>query len=208
MTNPAGILSGKGVLCGPGFYHAYHTPEIAAFQNPVGAWFDNPRFWLAEVRGEVKTDHGILKLGSTELQTLYELPPIVPTMLQRTAYAILMAGATLNAIDLNIPEWQTWADDWLTPGSAARTSWGAEEAASAVGLTVPRTGLGGTVETAAWVAEIAAWVAVWAAKGTAESTAPAAGSAKAAENVAKTVDSAADIICDAAALALAQTWEE
>lgn len=120
VENPKGVLSGKNGLCGAGFYHGYHTPELAAFLNPRGADFQMPQFWLAEIRGTVEVEREIMKLGATEMRTVREIPAIVPTTLQRVAFTLYVASATLDSVGLAIPKWEEWRDNWFV-GTGPRT---------------------------------------------------------------------------------------
>ena len=133
VTNPCGVLSGQGDLCSAGYYHAYHTPELAAFLNPIGGNFDPATclFWLAEIRGTVQEEAGILKLGSTEQRTVVEIPAIRPTTDQRVAFGLLCALAMLDANALSIPAFEQWAHDWLDGRPAARTAAAARAARAA-----------------------------------------------------------------------------
>ena len=131
VTNPCGVLSGEGGLCGSGFYHAYHAGELAVFLNPLGANFpaDTMRLWEAEIRGAVETDQGILKLGASEMRTVEELDCPRPTLLQRTAFSVLVALATVDAAGLTIPGFVEWGEGWLS--NLDRSSSAANAAAAA-----------------------------------------------------------------------------
>ena len=60
------LLSGKGRMCGPGFYHAYAHPLVAVFCNPMHVGFDEATMRLWEVEGEIAADDG-LKVGCRQL---------------------------------------------------------------------------------------------------------------------------------------------
>ena len=179
VKNPMGKLSGQGGLCGPGFYHAYVSPEMAAFLNPIHANITDPILWEMRIRGKVELDgpDGVLKLGATEAETIRTLPMIVPTPIQRVLFSVYNGAAALEAAGLEIPGWDAWADNVLVDpahifnASAARSAaWSAARSA----------------ESAARSAESAAW-----------SAASAASAARSAESAA--------ILRDAAAFALSYT---
>ena len=131
VTNPCGTLSGAGGLCSGGFYHGYHTPELAAFLNPIHADIPSPRFWLAEIRGVVETDRGHLKLGATEMRVVRELPAIVPTIRQRQVFAIYCARSALSTVGLDIPAWTIWAAAVLSGTSSSDAAVNAVNAVNA-----------------------------------------------------------------------------
>jgi len=105
-----GPLSGKGDLCGSGWFHVYTSAELAAFLNLIHASFDDPLFFEAEASGQTKTDHG-LKLGVTSLRLLRQIPAIKPTAKQRIAFGIYCSWQVYRD-----SKWQQWACDWLNGG--------------------------------------------------------------------------------------------
>ncbi len=115
VENPKGVRGGAFGLCGGGFYHAYHTAELALLLNPLGAHFpaNTLHLWRAEIRGVVEEDGGILKLGATECRTMERMELGVPTTVQRVAFAALLARAALDILSRSIPAWGAWADGWL-----------------------------------------------------------------------------------------------
>jgi len=153
VTNPNGVLSGDGGLCSDGFYHAYVTPEIGAFLNPIHAGLnaDTLLFWRAEIRGTVEED-GILKLGATEMRTVEQIEPIRPTTNQRVAFAIYIASSSRGEIP---PAWERWRDNWLDGTDrtqfagfgAAEDDWTAGAAGAAAKSAARRVAVG------AWDAE-------------------------------------------------------
>ena len=178
VINPHGVRSGIGGLCGEGFYHAYVTPELAAFLNPIHASISDYRLWEVEIRGRVEED-GILKIGATEMRVCRELTAIRPTMLQTKAFAILVAQGILEATRIDIPVFTEWANNWLdgidrtveaASGATSAASWAASVASAASGAT----------SAASWAASVAS-----AASG---------------------ATSAAEIIVDASILALSSDW--
>ena len=200
VTNPRGVLSGAGDLCTGAFYHAYHTAELAAFLNPLGAAFDAATclFWEAAVRGKIVEDRGILKLGSTEMRTIREIAPLRPTIRQRVAFGILVASAVLDLRGQHIPAFQDWSARWLDgeQGTAVEAAWAAAAARAAA------------VEAARAAARAAAEAADWAAVGAAWAAAAARAAAEAADWAANTSrPEVSALVCDAAVLALAESWE-
>jgi hypothetical protein len=165
--------SGKGKLCGPGWLHAYTSWELALLLNPIHANFHKPRLWLAE--GSVgKTDRG-LKVGTSQLTTLMELP--IPTVSneQRAVFALLCAKVVYKD-----SVFVDWATDWIL--GKGRT---AEAAAEAAARTAART--------AALTAARATWTArtAWAAARAAEAAVRTAwATALAAEAAARTAEAA------------------
>ena len=41
-------LSGRGTLCGPGWYHFYYSPDLSVLLNPIHADIKNPILWKTE----------------------------------------------------------------------------------------------------------------------------------------------------------------
>ena len=221
VTNPCGVLSGEGGLCGSGFYHAYHAGELAVFLNPLGANFpaDTMRLWEAEIRGAVETDQGILKLGASEMRTVREVACPRPTMLQRTAFSVLVALATLNAAGLTIPGFVEWGEGWLSnldrsssaANAAAAAAYAAANAANAYAAYAAYASAASASAAAAAYAANAAANAAYAANAVnaanaAYANANAASAAAAAAYAGKW--SVEAVLVDAAVLALAETWED
>lgn len=153
--------SGTGSLCGPGWLHAYLSPELAVLLNPIHADIAGPVLW--ECEGEVdKNDHD-LKVGCTRLTTLHTIPLPAVTVEQRVAFAIYCAKAVYS--DLAFVK---WADRWLDGSDRS------ERAAEAA-----------EVEAAMWAAKAAtraeAKAAMWAAKAAAGMWVAKAAAARAAE---------------------------
>jgi hypothetical protein len=164
VTNPCGVLGGGGGLCSGGFYHAYHTPEVAAFLNPMHANYKNPRFWLAEIRGAVAVDQSILKLGATEMRTLREIPAIVPTHRQRVVFAVWCAAAILEHTGTKIPAWGLWADQCLAGDmSANAAAYAANAADAATYAAAYAANTANTANAAAYAADAATYAANTAA---------------------------------------------
>ena len=135
--------NGQGELCGPGWLHAYTDPLLAIFLNPIHANIAKPRLWRCE--GTVgATDHG-LKVGTSSLTTLEEVPLPKMTTEQRVRFAILCAKRVCTD-----PDWNHWADAWLDgTARSAEAAWAAKDAAAEAAM-----------EAAAQAARAAAWAAM------------------------------------------------
>lgn len=115
--------SGEGEMCGPGWLHAYTSPELAVFLNPIHANIASPKLWVCE--GTVqKTDRG-LKVGTTQLTTLREIQLPEVSTLQRIGFAIYCAQQVYSS-----SKFDKWADEYLSgrdrsAASAADAAWDA-----------------------------------------------------------------------------------
>lgn len=111
--------TGEGLLCGPGWIHAYEHKLLGLFLNDCHAGFRRPRLWLAE--GEVVLREGQLKCGCRTLTTIRELEVPVITPLQHIKFSILCVKQVYKD-----QAWNDWADAWLTGAhdydSAAKTA--------------------------------------------------------------------------------------
>lgn len=114
--------TGKGDLCSEGYIHAYLSPELALFLNPIHAEFENPRLYEAE--GEIAINDRDLKVGCVTLTTILEIPFTPPTPDECVTFAILCAKEVCRD-----PEWTKWADRWLS--GEDRSTESADAAASA-----------------------------------------------------------------------------
>ena len=124
--NVTHTASGEGDLCGPGWIHAYTHPLLAALLNPIHANFRSPILWESE--GAVGKADGGLKVGTTSLTTLKQIPLPDVTTEQRVRFAILSANATGYAD----PDWNRWADGWLSGQDRSKKSaWSARSEAAA-----------------------------------------------------------------------------
>ena len=122
-------LSGEGDLCGPGWYHYYHDPLLAAFMNPAHADIGNPRCFEVEALGKHKDDNG-LKGGCTKMRLLEEIDLPAATTNQRIAFGILCAKEVCKNV-----RWNEWADNWLngndrSANAAAHAAYAAAHAAA------------------------------------------------------------------------------
>jgi hypothetical protein len=133
--------SGEGLLCGPGWLHAYESPLVAAFMNPAHAAFQNPR--LFEAMGKIGKRDGQLKCGCTTLTLIREITLPEITTAARVRAAIYCAWSVCKD-----PAWRTWALLWLA---------GEDRSAAAAAEMAAWAGAGEMAADAA--AEMAAWAA-------------------------------------------------
>jgi len=130
--------TGEGGLCGPGFIHAYLSPELAVLLNPVHADIENPKLWECYVERIDKSDKN-LKVGAVSLTTIREIPLPVFTPRQRVVFAVLCAKAALTGLKHpttsfteNINTFSNWAEKYLSDSadSAAYAAYAAADAAA------------------------------------------------------------------------------
>jgi hypothetical protein len=141
--------TGRGTtLCSDGFIHAYESPLVAAFMNPIHAGFHNPRLWEAE--GEVVLRDDCLKCGCKKLSTIKEIPLPEITLEQRVKIARKCADWAAEAAEWAADLAATWDTKWAAEWAAdLAATWAAEQAA----------------DLAARAADLAAkWAAEWAAE--------------------------------------------
>ena len=100
--------SGEGNLCGKGWFHFYHSKDLAILLNPIHADIKNPILWEAECRGKSFDDNG-LKIGWTEARIIKKIPLPRWTLIQKIAFGILCAKEVYYDKD-----WNNWADKWLS----------------------------------------------------------------------------------------------
>jgi hypothetical protein len=74
---------GGGGMCSNRWLHAYRSPELAAFMNPIHANFADPVLWACD--GDIGADDGA-KIGCTRLKTIGTVAMPQPTTLQRVAF--------------------------------------------------------------------------------------------------------------------------
>jgi hypothetical protein len=115
--------NGKGELCGPGWLHYYHSPELAVLLNPIHADIRNPKLWECEAEDEYKDDMG-LKGGCTKLTTVREIPLPEFSTEQKVKFAIYCTLETYRE-----PAFVQWANKWLDGSN--RTAAAARAAAAA-----------------------------------------------------------------------------
>lgn len=131
-----GPLSGEGGLCGPGWYHAYTSLELALMLNPIHANIANPVAWLAE--GEIGISDNGLKVGCRSLTTIRIVEQPTITTEHRVRFGLL---CSLKVCDN--PSYARWANGWLSgedrtvesarkaAQAAQAEAWAAAEAAEA-----------------------------------------------------------------------------
>lgn len=113
--NVTHTASGSGELCGPGWLHAYTSPELAVLLNSIHANFNNPLLWESEGKIE-KLDNG-LKVGTTKLTTIKKIPLPVYSPIQKAAFNVL---CTLEVY--NKDPFLNWALKWLSGEDRTYTS--------------------------------------------------------------------------------------
>ena len=159
--NKTYVTSGEGELCGPGFLHSYEHPLLAVLHNPLHADFDldTARLFEADASGTILKDNQ-LKMGSSSLTLIKEIPIPVLTTEQKIKYAIYCAKEVCQN-----QEWNIWADKWLSGEDRSIKS--AEAARAAVmGSSSWVTGARFTAEAAVTAEESdkrLSWVALEAA---------------------------------------------
>ena len=102
-----GPTSGEGSLCGPGWLHAYTSPELALLLNPIHANFRNPVLWEAE--GEIEKSDSGLMVGVRTLTTIRILDQPEITIEHLVRFAILCALEICTE-----PGFVAWANAWLS----------------------------------------------------------------------------------------------
>jgi hypothetical protein len=120
-------FSGKGTLCGPGFAHAYLSPELAVLLNPIHADYDPAVLFRCE--GIVARSDHQLKVGCTALTLIEAAPMPVFTIDQRVIFAVRGALTVYPEAAFVL-----WAERWLnntdrTRAAARAAAWAAEAAA-------------------------------------------------------------------------------
>ena len=116
---------GTGDLCTEHWRHAYEHPVLAVLHDPIhGAHGLNARIWECET-GEGKIlREGKMKLGTTSITILREIPLPVVTTEQRVAYAIHCALRVYAE-----ESFAKWAEGWLDGTNRTRCAADAEYAA-------------------------------------------------------------------------------
>lgn len=100
--------TGRGGLCGPGFIHAYLSPELAVLLNPIHANIYNPKLWVCETK-IVESDRG-LKVGGISLTTKNELSVPTVSIEQRVIFAVLCGRAVFGG---KSDGWDKWAANYI-----------------------------------------------------------------------------------------------
>ena len=158
--------TGEGELCGPGFIHAYLSPELAVLLNPIHANIKNPRLW--ECDGEIAQNDRNTKVGCVSLTTVREVPLPAVTTEQRVTFAIRCTLLVYRA-----PDFVAWAERWLSGEDRTRESAAdAADAAYAAAWSVAWAEAATAAWSVAWAATEAA-TAAWAAASAADAAAAA-----------------------------------
>ena len=122
-------LPAGGELCSANYYHAYTSPLLAVFLNPIHANIAEPRLFEAEGFGESADDNG-LKVGYKSMVLVKELELPAVTLTNHIAFGILCSLEVYKE-----PAFVTWAENWLngtdrTIEAAGEAAWTAERAAA------------------------------------------------------------------------------
>ncbi len=195
--------TGQGDLCSPGYIHAYLSPLLAVFLNPVHADIPNPKLWQCSVSTIAISDKN-LKVGAVSLKTQKEIKIPIVTPEQRVIFAILCAEAAQEVVKnlfegdekwqityrQKISEFNNWAVDYKT-GKNRADAYAAGAAAYAAAAA------GAAADARAAAARAAAYAAYAAAA--AGAAADAAGAAGAAADAAGAAADAAGAAAYAAA---------
>lgn len=104
-----------GKMCTNQVIHAYTSPALALFLNPIHANIPNPIIW--ECDGDICCNDRGLKVGCTRLRTERKIEVVSPTLRQIVIFAILCVKSVLP-VD-SCPAWHDWADKYVSgaPGS-------------------------------------------------------------------------------------------
>ena len=110
--------SGKGDLCTAGWIHAYEHPILAVLHDPIhGKYGASARLWVCDtLDGKVKRD-GQMKLGTSKLKVLKEIPLPKVTLDQKIAYAISCSLRVYAEESFVI-----WAEGWLSGKDRSRAA--------------------------------------------------------------------------------------
>lgn len=135
----------KQGLCSDGWIHAYESPLLAVFMNPIHACFDNPILW--EARGIIEKRDGQLACGCRVLTTVRELPLPVITEEQLIKFAIYCALEVYEE-----EHFVTWAINWLSGDNRSKDAASMASARARSRSGAARSG------APAWAARAALWV--------------------------------------------------
>ena len=96
-----------GGLCSSGVLHAYDSPEVALFMNPIHARIAEPRLLEVECDKFVVSD--LTKVGYKKMRRIKELFVRKPSVIQTIVFSILCAKQVYLNLDFVI-----WANSWLS----------------------------------------------------------------------------------------------
>ena len=173
--------NGAGNLCGSGWIHAYTSPLLAIFLNPIHGNYDLKTAHLWEAGGEIEKDDFGLKVGCTRLTTTQRIPLPVVTTHQRVKFAIL---CTLKVYDA--PAFVEWAKNWWEGTDRTAKAARAVAREAAVAARAPHS----VARAAEWAAEWdeewnAAWEEAWATRAAEAAAWAARAAARAAQEAAR-----------------------
>jgi hypothetical protein len=97
---------GNRGLCSSGVIHAYESPELALFLNPIHANIKKPLLW--ECEGEILVEDDGTKQGYRTLTTIKRIEYTKPSRNQSIRFGILCAKQVFSD-----STWNEWADKWL-----------------------------------------------------------------------------------------------
>lgn len=130
-----------GELCTSGVYHAYTSPLVAVFMDPLFGGFDSPARMLV-CGGSIHVNDGT-KVGCKTLCPLREVHLPRATITNRVAFGVYCGLAVYDN-----PQWRKWAHGWITRRDRSwMSAWDASSAASADWAAA---------RSAAWAASLAA----------------------------------------------------
>ena len=140
---------GEGTdLCSDGVIHVYKTLVGAGMFNCIHANFPNPVAWATEVE-EVVVNDG-LKIGAKRVTTLRVVPlPEIP-LEKKIEFGIRVVKKVYPE-----PEWNQWANDWLTGKDRTEwVAWWAAKAAAAEAAAAEAAAAGGMALIDETIAEV------------------------------------------------------
>jgi hypothetical protein len=159
--------TGEGELCGPGYIHAYLSPELALLLNPIHANYQNPILW--ECEGDIAINDKNLKVGCITLTTkkIIEQPKISSNI--QVHFAILCVLEVYENSDFI-----KWADNWIKNIDRTSASADAARADAAYAAYSAAYAADAARADAAYAARAAAYAAADAARAAADAAADAA----------------------------------
>lgn len=109
---------GQGTVIGTdAVIRVYEHPLIAVLMNPIHEDFDPATMRLFVAEGEIAVRQSQLQCGVRALQLVEEIPVPILTLEQRIKFALLSHKEVCDD-----PNWNAWADDWLSGKDRSFTS--------------------------------------------------------------------------------------
>jgi hypothetical protein len=109
---------GKGTTIGTdAMIRVYEHPLIAVLMNPIHEDFDPATMRLFVAEGEIIIRQSQLQCGVRTLKLIEEIPVPILTLEQLVKFALLSHKEVCDD-----PDWNTWADDWLSGRDRSFTS--------------------------------------------------------------------------------------